>query len=144
MFILGLIGIPVAWLALLVSLLIRKSPRGVGLSVLFFALAAGSAYWAITQSRSSTAGIGMIGLPFIGALGGFLGLAFGRWRSSTDAGRSVGALLGLGGAVLLVAFNIREGTKTVAKNEAPGRDAGGAFGRDRAGPRADLRGPGNE
>lgn len=118
MFILGLIGIPVAWLALLVSLLIRKSPRGVGLSVLFFALAAGSGYWAITQSRSSTAGIGMIGLPFIGALGGFLGLAFGRWRSSTDAGRSVGALLGLGGAVLLVAFNIREGTKTVAKNQA--------------------------
>lgn len=117
MFILGLIGIPVAWLALLISLEIRKSPRGVALSVLFFALAAGSAYWAITQSRSSTAGIGMIGLPFIGAIGGFLGLAFGRWRSSTSAGRSVGALLGLGGAVLLVAFNIREGTKTVEKNK---------------------------
>ncbi|MDP9202726.1 MAG: hypothetical protein M3P26_12445 [Gemmatimonadota bacterium] len=115
-FFLGLIGIPVAWLVLLVSLLARKSPRGIGISVLFFVLAAGSAFWAITQSRSSTAGIGMIGLPFIGAVGGFLGLAFGRWRSSTDPGRSVGALLSLGAAVLLVAFNIREGTKTVAKN----------------------------
>lgn len=114
---LALIGIPVAWLALLVSLVARKSRRGIGISVLFFVLAAGSAFWAITQSRSSTAGIGFLGLPFIGAIGGFLGLAFGRWRSSTDAGRSVGALAGLGGAVLLVAWNIREGTKTLATNE---------------------------
>ncbi|MGZ5494778.1 MAG: hypothetical protein ACXWHG_14330, partial [Thermoanaerobaculia bacterium] len=118
---LALFGVPIAWLAILISLLVRKSPRGIAVSVLFFLLAAGSAFWAITQSRSSTAAIGMIGLPFIGAIGGFLGLAFGRWRSSTDAGRSVGALMGLGGAVLLVAFNIREGTKTVAKNES--RDA---------------------
>lgn len=117
MFLLALVGIPIAWLAMVVSLLVRKSPRGIGISVLFFVLAAGSAFWAITQSRSSTAGIGMIGLPLIGAVGGFLGLAFGRWRSATDPWRSVGALLGLGGAVLLVAFNVREGTKTVAKNQ---------------------------
>jgi hypothetical protein len=121
MFFLALFTVPIAWLALLISLLARKSPRGVAISVLFFVLAAGSAFWAITQSRSSTAAIGLIGLPFIGAIGGFLGLAFGRWRSSTDAGRSVGALIGLGGAVLLIAFNIREGTKTVANNES--RDA---------------------
>ena len=113
--------VPIAWLALLISLLARKSPRGIVVSVVFFVLAAGSAFWAITQSRSSTSGIGIMFLPLIGALGGFLGLAFGRWRSSTDAGRSVGALLGLGGAVLLIAFNIREGTKTVATNES--RDA---------------------
>jgi len=121
MIFLVLFGVPIAWLALLVSLLARKSPRGIVVSVVFFVLAAGSAFWAITQSRSSTAGIGIAFLPLIGAIGGFLGLAFGRWRSSTDPGRSVGALLGLGGAVLLVAFNIREGTKTVAKNES--RDA---------------------
>src|SRR5688572_1260868 len=104
MVLLALFGVPIAWLALLISLLARKSPRGIVVSVVFFVLAAGSAFWAITQSRSSTAGIGIMFLPLIGALGGFLGLAFGRWRSSTDAGRSVGALLGLGGAVLLVAF----------------------------------------
>jgi len=114
---LALVGVPIAWLAILISLLARKSPRGIVISVVFFVLAAASAFWAITQSRSSTAAIGLIGLPFIGAVGGFLGLAFGRWRSSTDAGRSVGALAGLGGAVLLIAWNIREGTKTIAKNE---------------------------
>jgi hypothetical protein len=116
-FLLGLIVVPIAYLVIIVTLLAKRTPRGVGVSLLFGALAAGSAYWAITQSRSSTAGIGMIGLPFIGALGGFLGLAFGRWRSSPEHTHSLAAFFGLAGAVLLVAFNVREGTKTVAKNE---------------------------
>ena len=113
----ALLGVPIAYLVVLVTLLARRSPRGIGVSILFCALAAGTAYWSITQSRSSTAGIGVIGLPFIGALGGFLGLAFGRWRSSTEPGGSVGAFIGLAGAVLLIAFNIREGTRTVGKNQ---------------------------
>ena len=113
----ALLGIPIAYLVVLVTLLAKRSRRGIGISILFCVLAAGTAYWSITQSRSSTAGIGFIGLPFIGALGGFLGLAFGRWRSSTEPGGSVGAFVGLAGAVLLVAFNIREGTRTVGKNQ---------------------------
>ena len=116
-FLLGLIVVPIAYLVIIVTLLAKRTPRGVGVSLLFAALAAGSAYWAITQSRSSTAAIGMIGLPFIGALGGFLGLAFGRWRSSPEHTHSLAAFFGLAGTVLLVAFNVREGTKTVAKNE---------------------------
>jgi len=113
----ALLGVPVAYLVVLVTLLARRSPRGIGISVLFCVLAAGTAYWSITQSRSSTAGIGVIGLPFIGALGGFLGLAFGRWRSSTEPGGSIAAFIGLAGAVLLVAFNIREGTRTAGRNQ---------------------------
>lgn len=116
-FFLGLIVVPIAYLVIIVTLLARRTPRGIGVSLVFALLAAGSAYWAITQSRSSTAGIGMLGLPFIGALGGFLGLAFGRWRSSPEHTHSLAAFLGLGGAVVLVAFNVREGTKTVAKNQ---------------------------
>lgn len=116
MFFVALVGIPIAYVAMVLSLLARRSRKGIGLSLLFLVLAAGTAYWGIIQSRSSTAGIGMLGLPFIGAAGGFFGLAFGRWRASTDPGRSVGALLGLGGAVLLVAFNLRAGFKTTAKN----------------------------
>ncbi len=119
-FFLGLIVVPIAYLVIIVTLLAKRTPKGVGVSLAFGALAAGSAYWAITQSRSSTAGIGILGLPFVGALGGFLGLAFGRWRSSPEHTHSVAAFLGLGGAVLLVAFNVREGTTTVAKNQ--GRD----------------------
>lgn len=116
-FFLGLIVVPIAYLVIIVTLLARRTPRGIGVSLVFALLAAGSAYWAITQSRSSTAGIGMLGLPFIGALGGFFGLAFGRWRSSPEHTHSLAAFLGLGGAVVLVAFNVREGTKTVAKNQ---------------------------
>jgi len=114
---LALIGIPIAYLVVLVNLLARKDRKGLGISVFLAALAAGTAYWSITQSRSSAAGIGIIGLPFIGALGGFLGLAFGRWRASTHGGRSVGALLSLGGAVLLIAFSLREGWKAIGKNQ---------------------------
>ena len=51
MFFLAVFGVPIAWLALLISLLARKSPRGIVVSVVFFVLAAGSAFWAITQSR---------------------------------------------------------------------------------------------
>jgi hypothetical protein len=112
----GLIVVPIAYLVLVVTLLAKKTANGVGVSVLFYVLAVASAYWSITQSRSSTAAIGFIFLPFIGALGGFLGLAFGRWRSSPEHTHSVAAFLGLAGAVLLVAFNVREGTKTNAKN----------------------------
>ena len=114
--ILGLIVVPIAYLVLVVTLLAKKTANGVGVSLLFCVLAVGSAYWSITQSRSSTAAIGFIFLPFVGALGGFLGLAFGRWRSSPEHTHSVAAFLGLAGAVLLVAFNVREGTKTNAKN----------------------------
>ena len=112
----GLIVVPIAYLVLVVTLLAKKTANGVGVSLLFCVLAVGSAYWSITQSRSSTAAIGFIFLPFVGALGGFLGLAFGRWRSSPEHTHSVAAFLGLAGAVLLVAFNVREGTKTNAKN----------------------------
>jgi len=57
----------------------------------------------------------------LGALGGFLGLAFGRYRTSTDRGRRIGAWLGLAGTLALVAFNISGGLKEKTKNR--GRDA---------------------
>jgi hypothetical protein len=117
-FLLAVVGMPIGYLVILVSLLVKRDLRGVGISVLFCVLAAGSGYWSIMQSRSSTAGIGILFLPFLGALGGFLGLAFGRWRSSTEHTHSIGAFVGLAGAALLVAYNIREGTQTVAKNQA--------------------------
>jgi hypothetical protein len=115
-FLLALVGIPIFYVAVLIGLLVKKSRKGIGVSLLLAALTAGTALWAIFQSRSSTAGLGIIGVPFIGALGGFLGLAFGRWRSSTEPTHSVGALASLVGAVLLIAYNVREGTTTVETN----------------------------
>jgi len=119
-FFLALLGLPIAYLVVLVMLLIRKEPRGVWLSLSFAAAAAMTDIWAIDQSRSSTAGIAILGLPLLGALGGFLGLAFGRYRTSTDIPRRIGAWLGLAGALLLVAFNIAQGKQEISKNK--GRD----------------------
>jgi hypothetical protein len=119
-FFLALLGLPIAYLVVLVMLLLRKEPRGVWLSLSFAAAAAMTDIWAIEQSRSSTAGIAILGLPMLGALGGFLGLAFGRYRTSADTPRRIGAWLGLAGALLLVAFNIAQGKQEKSKNK--GRD----------------------
>jgi hypothetical protein len=115
-FLLGLFGVPIAYLVVLILLLIRKQPSGLGLSLFFFAVAVMTGVWAIAQSRSSTAGIGLIGIPLLGALAGFLGLAFGRYRVSAEPGRRIGAWLALTGALVLVSFNIAQGAQTRSKN----------------------------
>jgi hypothetical protein len=116
MFLLGIVVLPIVYVAILITLLVRRDPRGSLVSLIFGVAAIVSAVWAIQQSRSSTAGIGYLGLPFIGALGGLFGLAFGRWRSSTDAARRIGGWVGLGAALLIVALSIVEGSKTRANN----------------------------
>jgi hypothetical protein len=80
-----------------------------------------SAVWAMDQSRSSTRGLAFLGFPLLAALGGFLGLVFGRYRTSTDLSRRSGAWLGLAAALALVGFNISGGLKEKSKNQ--GRDA---------------------
>jgi hypothetical protein len=119
-FFLALLGLPIAYLVVLVMLLLRKEPRGVWLSLSFAAAAAMTNIWAIDQSRSSTAGIAILGLPMLGALGGFLGLAFGRYRTSSDRTRRIGAWLGLAGALALVGYNVAQGRQEKSKNK--GRD----------------------
>ena len=116
MLLLGLLGVPLFYLLTVCVLLFRRDPRGLGLSLLFFAAAIATGVWAILQSRSSTAGIGFLGIPLVGGLGGFLGLAFGRYRSSAELQHRIGAWIGLAGALLLVSFNIAQGAQTRAKN----------------------------
>ncbi len=115
-FLLTLLVVPFAYLVVVVTLVIRKDPRGLGLSLLFFALSVATGAWAILQSLSSTAGIGFLGIPLIGGLAGFLGLAFGRYRASPDLGRKIVAWLGLVAALLLFSFNIAQGVQTRTKN----------------------------
>jgi hypothetical protein len=115
-FLVGLVGVPLAYLVVLITLLVRRQPRGVALSVLFCAASVATGVWGITQSRSSTAGIGFLFIPLLGALGGFLALAFGRYRSSAESLRRFGAWAALAGALLLVAFNIGQGLQTKTKN----------------------------
>jgi hypothetical protein len=116
--VLGLLGVPIAYLVVLGILLFRREPLGVGLSLLFAAAAVATGVWSITQSRASTAGIGFIGIPMLGGLAGFLGLAFARFRSSAEPTRRILAWVGLAAAVLLVSWNIAEGERTKTKNLA--------------------------
>jgi hypothetical protein len=120
-FFLAIFGAPVAYLVVLLRLLVKKDPRGLALSFLFAAAAVMSAVWAMDQSRSSTRGLAFLGFPLMATLGGFMGLAFGRYRTSTDLPRRVGAWLGLAAALALVAFNIFGGLREKTKNR--GRDA---------------------
>jgi hypothetical protein len=117
-FLLALVGLPIAYLVVLIALPVKRQSKGVAVSVLFSAAAVATGIWAITQSRSSTAGIGFLGIPLLGALGGFLGLAFGRYRSSAQPGHRLGAWAALAGVLALVAFNISQGFQTKSKNQA--------------------------
>jgi hypothetical protein len=111
-----ILGVPIAYLIAVVVLLIRKEPRGLELSLLFAVISVMTGIWAINQSRSSTAGIAFLGLPLMGALGGFLGLVFGRYRLSAEPSHRFGAWVGLVGALSLVAFNITSGEQERSKN----------------------------
>lgn len=115
-FILVLIGIPIAYLVVIASSLVRGERRGIGLSLLFVAIAVLADLWSIKQSRSSTAALGLFVVPLIGVLAGFLGLAFGRYRTSTDRSQRTGARAALVGAVVLVGFTVTQGEQTNAKN----------------------------
>lgn len=120
-FLLGLVILPLVYLIILAGLLFNRDRRGVALSLLFAVIAVVTAIWAISQSRSSTAGIGIIGIPMLGALAGFLGLAFARWRTSAEPLHRVGAWVALAAFLLLVSFNIARGGQEKARNRS--RDA---------------------
>lgn len=115
-FLVAIIVVPLAYLIVVARLVLRGNPLGLGLSLLLFAGAVATGTWAILQSRSSTAGIGFLGIPLLGALAGFLGLAFARWRTSPEAGRRVGAWAGLALALLMLGYNISQGLGTRDKN----------------------------
>ena len=113
----GPLGVlPIAYLVVLVALLVRRELRGIVVSLLFATAAITAGIWAINQSLSSTAAIGYLAIPFVGALAGFFGLAFGRWRSSTEPPRRVIAWAGLVGGLVVVSFNVGGGIRTLRKN----------------------------
>jgi hypothetical protein len=120
-FLLALVGVPIAYLVVLINLLARRDPKGVGLSLVFAAASMATGIWAIAQSRSSTAGIGFLGLPLVSALAGFLGLAFARYRYSPQSSHRLGAWAALAGALLLVSYSVTQGEQTKSKNRV--RDA---------------------
>ena len=116
-----LLLIPIIFLIAAVALFAMRKRRGVVLAVIFFALAIVAGLWAIMQSRSSTAAIGVIFLPMVAVLPGFLAWAF---RNLQDSRHVVLRMLGwtcLAGACAVIVATVYEGGKTVELNKT--RDA---------------------
>ena len=111
-----MVGLPLAYLVLVIVMLARKDRRGLGLSIFFAAAAVATGMWAINESRASTAGIGVLGIPMMGSLAGLLALAFGRLRPSPEPLHRAAAWVALAGAVFLVGFNLTQRTQTKILN----------------------------
>jgi hypothetical protein len=102
----------------------RQGARAAAGCVLIYAAAAGVEWWAIRQSRSSTAGIGFLFLPTFAAIIGLLGIGFvSSRRSSARVARAAGIAMGIL-AVLAIALEAASGVDTIRRNRA--RDAAAA------------------
>ena len=111
--------LPIIYIVVLGVLALKRNSRGIVTSLVFFAVAFAGGYWAITQSRSSTAALGFLWLPFMCASVGFLGLAFGRWaRAGDDPSRRILGWLAVASAVVIVGMTVREGVRTRERNQA--------------------------
>ena len=117
----GLVAIPAAYLIGLGVLWARGRREGIGLSLLLCAAAVAVGLWAITRSRSSTAAIGIIFLPLLGALAGLLALAFARWRWSPEPVPRIAAWLSLGAALAVIGGQVVQGARSIERNRR--RDA---------------------
>ena len=117
-FLFPLLVLPIVYLVVLGNLVWKKSTHGIGVSLFFFALTFGAGYWAITQSRSSTAALGFLWLPFVSVIVGFLGLAFGRWALGGEAHRARRTLgwVALAAALVIAGISVREGMRTRRRN----------------------------
>lgn len=120
-FILGLLVLPCAYLVVLATLFIKRRRTGLLLSLMCFVTAIGLWTWAIFQSRSSTAGIGMLFLPFIGVAAGSLAWGFANLRLAQNAPLRILAGLCLVALLGIFAWEINSGWQTIQLNK--NRDA---------------------
>lgn len=98
---LSFLFVPIVLIILWISALARNRKTGLAISALFFLLTCGIGFWSITQSRSSTAGIGILFLPFYGCVSGAFAWGFAILRKSSDVKRKSGAWL-----LLLMGFGV--------------------------------------
>jgi hypothetical protein len=115
--ILSLLSPALVYFVVLVILAVKGRTKGIATSLIFFAVAVTAGYWSIIQSRSSTAALGFLWLPFLGTIVGFLGLVFGRWARETPP-REPRRILGwaaLVASVALVGYTGAQGLRTKAR-----------------------------
>lgn len=118
---LALLALPVAYVAWMVALLLKRRPLGVGLSILVAAATVAAGAWSLVQSRSSTSGIGFIFLPMLGAVAGMLVLTYAESRRAESPVPRVLGLTALVAASVPAIVELRGGRATIARNVS--RDA---------------------
>lgn len=106
------------YFVVLIVLAVKKRSKGIATSLIFFVVAVTVGYWSIIQSRSSTAALGFLWLPFLGAIVGFLGLVFGRWagESREREPRRILGWVALAASLVLVGYTAFEGVKTRSRS----------------------------
>jgi hypothetical protein len=117
----NLLLIPIVFLVAAVALFVMRKRRGLVMAVVFFALAIAAGFWTIMQSRSSTAAVGVIFLPMVAVLPGFLAWAFRALQYSANAALRVLAWTCLAGACAVILAMVYQGVKTIELNKT--RDA---------------------
>ncbi|MDP3087513.1 MAG: hypothetical protein Q8M99_04900 [Methylotenera sp.] len=113
--------IPITYIICLIVLFVTKKQRGLAISLIFCALAIAIELWAIMLSRSSTAAIGVLLLPFVGVLAGVLGWAFCNLQVAKHIALRLLGWLCLVGALSVFAFEVNQVLDTVKLNQM--RDA---------------------
>ncbi|MGZ8257355.1 MAG: hypothetical protein ACXW1C_05150 [Gallionella sp.] len=120
-FLLSLLFLPIAYLVALLILFIKRRRTGLLLSLIFFIAAIGLGTWAIFQSRSSTAGIGILFLPFIGIATAALAWGFANLRRAQLALLRALAWLCLLAGLAILGWELNGGWQTIQLNKT--RDA---------------------
>lgn len=90
---------------------------GLAIGILFFALAVAVGSWSILLSRSSTAAIGFLFLPFWGFLSGLLGWCFWCFKSANHLVPRGLAWCCLIGAFAIVVGEYKGGLETIEHNK---------------------------
>lgn len=114
-------ALPVIFLLAVALLFVghRRKAAAVGVGALAVSLLIG--FWAITRSRSSTAGIGFLFLPSFAAACGMLGAAYAVGHSSRFRFLRIASCLCLVAASALVCLQIWSGVEWILINRQ--RDA---------------------
>jgi hypothetical protein len=114
--VLWLFGVPLACALAWLVLAVRGPRDGVITAALAAAATAAFGLWSIAQSRSSTAGIGMLFVPLWASLAGSAGWAFGRFHRHRDRSTRVAAAIAGAVGLAIVAAMIGGGVRERAKN----------------------------
>lgn len=107
--------LPLAYLGTIVYALATRRRRGIGISLALFGGAVMAGLWAISRSRSSTAGIGLLFLPLYGSAAGASAWGFALLRSRPRTAERLAGWVALGFSLFLIAAQLRSG---VSENQA--------------------------